>query len=154
MSPFWTFCTRAPPPASRMNEHTARECSALREVHIVLDTNKTYPKLRDCLFSFNLNLDLFILALENLYFNTLDRGKSAGEEFGLYKKSGDTSPTYTHTGSHRIGMKEPHAAREPRVADPCPMHKHLMNQPFERITWMNNSVTHSLNAHYWHLLAF
>ncbi len=34
-------------------------------VHIVLNTNKTYSKRRDYLFSFNLNLDLFTLALEN-----------------------------------------------------------------------------------------
>ncbi len=34
-------------------KHTARECSALRDVHIVLDINKTYPKQRDYLFSCN-----------------------------------------------------------------------------------------------------
>ncbi len=37
----------------------------LRDVHIVLDTNKIYPKRRGYLFSFNLNLDLLTLALEN-----------------------------------------------------------------------------------------
>ncbi len=46
--------------------------------------NKTYPKRRDFLFSFNLNLDLFTLALENLYFNTLAREKVQGEEFRFY----------------------------------------------------------------------
>ncbi len=41
----------------------------------MLDTNKTYPKRRDYLFSFNLNLDLLTLAHENLYFKTLDLEK-------------------------------------------------------------------------------
>ncbi len=58
--------------------------SALRDVHIILDTNKTHPKRRYYIFAFNLNLYLLTLALENLYFNTLDLEKSAGEEFRLY----------------------------------------------------------------------
>ncbi len=57
----------------------------LRDVHIVLDMNKTYPKRRDYLFSFNLYLDLLILALENLYFNTLDREKLQGKSLGCIK---------------------------------------------------------------------
>ncbi len=65
MSPFWTY--------------SAWECSALRHVHIILDTNKTYPKDMTIFFAFNLNLDLFTLALENLYFNTLDREKVQGK---------------------------------------------------------------------------
>ncbi len=47
----------------------------LSDVHIVLDTNKMYPKL--CEYLFSLNLDLLTLALENPYFNTVDL-KSAG----------------------------------------------------------------------------
>ncbi len=84
----------------------------LRDVHIILDTTKR----SDYLFSFN--LDLLTLAHENFYFNTLDLEKVQGKSLGCIK-----SPPrilYTHvTGSHRRGMKEPHAAREPRVADPC-----------------------------------
>ncbi len=57
-------------------KHTARESvPMLRDVHIILDTNKMYPKRRDYLFSLNLNLDLLTLALENLCFNTLDLEK-------------------------------------------------------------------------------
>ncbi len=38
------FLRESAPPASRMNEtYNAWECSALRDVHIVLDTNITYP---------------------------------------------------------------------------------------------------------------
>ncbi len=78
-----------------MNEtYSAREYSALRDVHIILDTNKTYPKQRDYLFSFNLNLDLLTLALENLYFNTLDLEKVQGKSLGCIKSQGDTSPAY------------------------------------------------------------
>ncbi len=68
------------------------ECSALRDVHIALDTNKTYSKRRDYLFSFNLNLDLLTLTLVNLYFNTLDLEKVHGTSLGL----GDTSPRIVH----------------------------------------------------------
>ncbi len=70
------------------------ECSALRDVHIVLDTNKTYPKRRDYLFSFNLNLDLLTLAYENFYFNTLDLEKVQGKSLGCIKSRDDTSPAY------------------------------------------------------------
>ncbi len=97
-------------------KHEAWECSALRDVSIVLCTYKTYPKRRDYLFSFNLNLDLLTLALENLYFNTLDREKVHGKCLGCIK-SRDHLPhvLYTHaTESHHRGMKEP------RVADPWP----------------------------------
>ncbi len=92
-------------------KHAARECSALRDVHIVLHTNKTHPKRRYHLFSLNLNLYLLTLALENLY--TLDREKVQGKSLGCIKSRGDTYATR----SHRRGMKEPHVAREPRVAD-------------------------------------
>ncbi len=78
-----------------MNEtYSAREYSALRDVHIILDTNKTYPKQRDYLFSLNFNLDLLTLALENLYFNTLDLEKVQGKSLGCIKSQGDTSPAY------------------------------------------------------------
>ncbi len=77
-----------------MNEHTACVFSALYDLHIVLDTNKTYPKRRDYLFTFNLNLDLLTLALENLYFNTLDLEKVQGKSLGCIKSRGDTSPAY------------------------------------------------------------
>ncbi len=30
----------------------------------------------------------------------------------------------------------------------------LMNQLFKRVVWINDSMNHSLNAHYWHLLCF
>ncbi len=86
------------------------ECSAL-----VLDMNKMYPKRCDYLFSFNLNLYLLTLALENLYFKTLDREKVQGKCLGCIKSRGDHLPRvlYTYaTGCHRKGMKEP------RVADP------------------------------------
>ncbi len=77
---------------------------------------KTYPKRRDYLVSFILNLDLFTSALENLYVNTLAHQKWS-EEFRLYYKSrggGGGGVLYTDaTGSHRRGMKEP------RVTDPC-----------------------------------
>ncbi len=56
------------------------------------------------------------MALENLYFNTLDREKVQGKSLGCIKGWGDTYATR----SHRRGMKESHVAREPRVADPCP----------------------------------
>ncbi len=78
----------------KLMKHTVHECSALCDVRIVLDTNKTYPKRCDYLFSFNLNLDLFTLALENLYFNTLDRVKVQGKSLGCIKSRGDTSPVY------------------------------------------------------------
>ncbi len=58
--------------------------------------NKTYPKRHDYLFAFNLNLDLFTLALENLYFNTLDREKVQGKSLGCIKSRGDTSPRIVH----------------------------------------------------------
>ncbi len=60
----------------------------LRDVHIVLDTNKTYPKRCDYLFSFNLNLDLLTLALEILYFNTHDLEKVQGKSLACIKSSG------------------------------------------------------------------
>ncbi len=89
-----------------MNEtYSAWECSALREVHIVLDTNKTYPKLRDYLFSFNLNLDLFTLALENLYFNTLDREKVQGKSLGCIKSLGTPHPHTPIQGATAKGWK-------------------------------------------------
>ncbi len=90
--------------------YSAWECSALRGVHIVLDNNKTHPKRRYYILSFNLKLYLLILALENLYFNTLNREKVQGKSLGCIKSRGDTYAT----GSHRRGMKEP------RVADPWP----------------------------------
>ncbi len=76
-----------------MNEtYSAWECSALRDVHIILDTNKTYPKQRDYIFSFN--LDLLTLAHENFYFSTLDLEKVQGKSLGCIKSRGDTSPAY------------------------------------------------------------
>ncbi len=60
------------------------------------------------IFSFNLKLYLLTLALENLYFNTLDREKVQGKSLGCIKSRGGTYAT----GSHRRGMKEP------RVANP------------------------------------
>ncbi len=91
------------------------------DVHVVLDTNKTYPKRRDYLFSFNLNLDLLTLALENLYFNTLDLEKVLGKSLSCIKSREDTSPSYCTTtlqGATADGWKRDEA-REPRVADPC-----------------------------------
>ncbi len=85
---------RARPLASRMNEMREWECSVLRDVHIVLDTNKMYSKQRDYLFSVNLNLDLLTLARENVYFNTLDLEKVQGKRVGCIKSRGDTSPAY------------------------------------------------------------
>ncbi len=69
-------------------KHAARECSVLRDVNIVLDTNKTHPKRRYYIFSFNLKLYLLTLALENLYFNTLDREKVQGKSLGCIKSRG------------------------------------------------------------------
>ncbi len=66
----------------------------LRDVHIVLDTNKMYPKQRDYLFSVNLNLYLLTLAHENVYFNTLEIEKVQGKRVGCIKSRGDTSPAY------------------------------------------------------------
>ncbi len=89
-----------------MNEtYSAWECSALREVHIVLDTNKTFPKRRDYLFSFNLNLDLFTLALENLYFNTLDREKVQGKSLSCIKSLGTPHPRTPIQGATAKGWK-------------------------------------------------
>ncbi len=105
MSPFWTFCARAPPGFENEWTYSAWECSALREVHIVLDTNKTYPKRRDYLFSFNLNLDLFTLALENLYFNTLDREKVQGKSLGCIKSLGTPHPHTPIQGATAKGWK-------------------------------------------------
>ncbi len=105
MSPFWTFCARAPPGFENEWTYSAWECSALREVHIVLDTNKTYPKRRDCLFSFNLNLDLFTLALENLYFNTLDWEKVQGKSLGCIKSLGTPHPHTPIQGATAKGWK-------------------------------------------------
>ncbi len=74
-----------------------------------------------------INLDLLTLAHENFYFNTLDLEKVQGKSLGcINSRGGGDLPhiLYTHaTGSHRRGMKEPHATREPRVADPCPRTK-------------------------------
>ncbi len=70
------------------------ECSTLHDVQIILDTNKMSPKRLDHLFSFNLNLDLLTLALENLYFNTLDLEKVQGKSLGCIKSRGDTSLSY------------------------------------------------------------
>ncbi len=67
---------------------------ALCDVHIILYTNKTYSKRHDYLFSFNLNLDLLTLALENLYFKPLDLEKVQGKSLGCIKSRGDTSPAY------------------------------------------------------------
>ncbi len=93
MSSFWTFCARAP--SGFENEWNLQwECSVLRDVHIVLDMNKTHPKRRYYLFSFNFNLDLLTLALEDLYFNTLDREKVQVKSLGCIKSRGDTSPAY------------------------------------------------------------
>ncbi len=105
------------PPASSMHEtYTALECSALHNVHIVLHTNKTYPKRCDYLVSFNLNLDLFTLALKNLYVKILARKKCRGRVKVLLNVE---SIFYDHAaGSHRKGMKEPHVALEPWDADP------------------------------------
>ncbi len=100
------FLRESAPRASRMNKtYSAWECSALREVHIVLDTNKTYPKWRDYLFSFNLNLDLFTLALENLYFNTLDREKVQGKSLGCIKSLGTPPPRTPIQGATAKGWK-------------------------------------------------
>ncbi len=55
---------------------------------------KRIPKRRYYLFSFNLNLYLLTLALENLYFNTLDREKVQGKSLGCINSRGDTSPAY------------------------------------------------------------
>ncbi len=77
-----------------MNEiYTAWECSALRDVHIVLDTNKMHPKRHYYILSINLKLYLLTLALENLYFNTLDREKVQGKSLGCIKSWGDTDAT-------------------------------------------------------------
>ncbi len=64
----------------------------LLDVHIVLDTNKTYPKRRDYIFSFNLYL--VTMALENPYFNTPNLEKVQGKSLGCIKSRGDTSPAY------------------------------------------------------------
>ncbi len=56
---------------------------------------------------------------ENLYFNTLGREKVQGKSLGCIKSRGDTYAIR----SHCRGMKEPHVARDLRVADPCPMSK-------------------------------
>ncbi len=71
---------------------SVQRVSVLCDLHIVLDTNKTYPKRRDYLFTFNLNLDLLTLALENLYFNTLDLEKVQGKSLGCIKSRGGTPP--------------------------------------------------------------
>ncbi len=78
--------------------------------------NKTHPKRHYYIFCFNLKLYLLTLALENLYFNTIDQEKGQGKILGCIKSRGDTYAT----GSHRRGMKELHVARQPRVADPWP----------------------------------
>ncbi len=78
-------------------KHTAWVCSVLRDVHIVLDMNKMYPKRRDYLFYFNLNLDFLTLALEILYIHTLDLEKVQGKSLGCIKSRDDTSPAYRTT---------------------------------------------------------
>ncbi len=86
---------RERPLATRMYETwSAWECSAHRDVHIVLHTNKTHPKRRYYLFYFNLNLYLLTLALENLYFNTLDLEKVQAKSLGCIKSQGETCPAY------------------------------------------------------------
>ncbi len=57
-------------------KHAARE-SVQRSVMFTSFTDKTHPKRRYYIFSFNLKLYLLTLALENLYFNTLDRERAA-----------------------------------------------------------------------------
>ncbi len=91
-----------------MNETYSAWVFALRDVHIVLDMNKTHPKRRYYLFSFNLNLYLLTLALENLYFNTLDLEKVQGKSLCCIKSRGDTSPgncTPTLQGATAEGRK-------------------------------------------------
>ncbi len=94
MSQFWTFCARAPSVFENEWTCSAWECSALRDIHIVLHTNKMYSKRHDYLVSFNLNLYFLTLAFQNLYFNTLDREKVQGKSLGCIKSRGDTSPAY------------------------------------------------------------
>ncbi len=82
------------------------------------------PWRRYYIFSFNLKLYLLTFALENLYFNTLDREKVQGKSLGCIKSRGDTYAT----GSHRRGMKEPRVADpwprcRPGVGPLCPAHK-------------------------------
>ncbi len=45
-------------------------------------------------FYFNINLYLLTLALENLYFNTLDLEKVQAKSLGCIKSRGETSPAY------------------------------------------------------------
>ncbi len=86
----------------------------LRDVHIVLDMNKMYPKRRDHLFSFNLNLDLLTLAHENFYFNTLDLEKVQGKSLGCIKSWGGTpAPRIVHP----CYREPPQRDAEPRVAN-------------------------------------
>ncbi len=99
------FLRESTPRLREWMKHSAHECSALREVHIVLDTNKTYSKRRDYLFSFNLNLDLFTLALENLYFNTLDQEKVQGKSLGCIKSLGTPHPRTPIQGATAKGWK-------------------------------------------------
>ncbi len=72
---------------------------------------KRIPKRHYYLFSFNLNLYLLTLALENLYFNTLDREKVQGKSLGCINSRGDTSPAYCTPTLQG-------ATAEARVADP------------------------------------
>ncbi len=114
VSPFWTFCARAP--SGFENEWNLWECSVLRDVHIVLDMNKTYQKQRDYIFSLNLNVDLLTLAHENFYFSTLDLEKVQGKCLGCF--GGTPPPGIVHPRYRELTQRGERAACEPRVADP------------------------------------
>ncbi len=79
MSPFWTFCARAPSGFENEMKHTARGSVQRSMMFTSFRIRiKTHPKRRYYIFSFNLKLYLLTLALENLYFSTLDREKCRG----------------------------------------------------------------------------
>ncbi len=81
-----------------------------------------YPNRRD-FFSFNLNLDLLTLALESLYFNTLDLEKEQGKSLGCIKSRGDTSPAYctpTLQGATTEGWKSRMRLASRRLPTPGP----------------------------------
>ncbi len=94
-------------------KHAVREGKSVqRYVMFIsfLDINKTYPKQRDYLFFFNLNLDLLTLAHENFHFNTLDLEKVQGKNLGCIKSWGDPSLVYctpTLQGATAEGWKSP-----------------------------------------------
>ncbi len=87
MSPFWTFCTRAP--SGFKNERNIQRVRVLLYLYFTI-------KRRYYIFSFNLKLYLLTLALENLYFNTLDREKVQGKSLGCIKSRGYTYATWSH----------------------------------------------------------